>query len=115
MVLEESKAGNIGCAKVDGQSLSCEYALEDIRGRVEVLGKMGPGNYYSLKANLDENERRTKIVSVKHERNTYFPANTFGKSAEHSDPIINWYTKFLSAMGEPSLWHASKVSDLHAL
>ena len=48
------------------------------------------------------------------DENIYFPANTFGKSAEHSDPIINWYTKFLSAMGEPSLWHASKVSDLHA-
>jgi hypothetical protein len=60
MDLEETKARNIGCAKVDGQSFSCEYALEDIRGKVEVSGKMGPGNYYSLKANLDERTGEAK-------------------------------------------------------
>jgi hypothetical protein len=60
MDLEESKARNIGCAKVDEQSFSCEYALEDIRGKVEVSGKMGPGNYYSLKANLDERTGEAK-------------------------------------------------------
>ena len=46
--------------------------------------------------------------------NTYFPASAFGKSAKSSDLSTRWYSKFLSAMGEPSLWHASRVSNLHA-
>ena len=60
MELEESKAKTIGCAKVDEQRFYCEYALEDARGRVEVSGTMGSGNYYSLKANLDETRGEPK-------------------------------------------------------
>jgi hypothetical protein len=54
MDLEQSKAKIVGCDRVDGQSFSCEYELEDIKGRVEVSGKMVPGNYYTLNANLKE-------------------------------------------------------------
>ena len=52
--LEQSKAKIISSAKVDAQSFYCEYALEDIRGRVEISGRIVEGNYYSLKADLEE-------------------------------------------------------------
>jgi hypothetical protein len=45
---------------------------------------------------------------------TYFRANTFGKSSAYSDSLAKWYSRFLSAMDEPSLWHASMTSNLHS-
>ena len=60
MDLERSNARIIGIAKIDAQSFYCEYAFEDIRGRVEISGRMVPGNYYSLKADLDEKQSEAK-------------------------------------------------------
>jgi len=60
MDLEQSKAKIISSAKVDAQSFYCEYALEDIRGRVEISGRIVPGNYYSLKADLEEKRGEAK-------------------------------------------------------
>jgi hypothetical protein len=60
MDLEQSKAKIISSAKIDAQSFYCEYALEDIRGRVEISGRIAPGNYYSLKADLEEKRGEAK-------------------------------------------------------
>ncbi|SRR6266496_2846810 len=52
--LDESKAKIVSSDNLDATSFYFEYALEDIRGRVEISGRKGPGKYYSLKADLDE-------------------------------------------------------------
>ena len=39
----------------------------------------------------------------------YFPAGVFGDNAKLNTLKIEWYSKFLNAMREPSLWEASKT------
>lgn len=51
--LNQSKA-KIGSDKLDERSFILEYTLEDVRGRVEISGRKDMGNYYSLKAEVDE-------------------------------------------------------------
>jgi hypothetical protein len=51
--LNQSKA-KIGNNKLDARSFYFEYTLEDSRGRVEISGRKDIGNYYSLKADVDE-------------------------------------------------------------
>jgi hypothetical protein len=45
---------------------------------------------------------------------TYFPVNTFGQSVVYSDFLAGYYSGFLSIMDEPSLFQASRNSNLHA-
>ena len=52
--LDESKARIVSSDNLDATSFYFEYALEDIKGRVEISGRKGPGKYYTLKADLDE-------------------------------------------------------------
>ena len=52
--LDQSKAKIIGGDNLEANSFYFEYTLEDIRGRVEISGRKDMGNYYSLKADVDE-------------------------------------------------------------
>jgi hypothetical protein len=58
--LDESKAKIVSSDNLDATSFYFEYALEDIRGRVEISGRKGPGKYYSLQADLDEKKGEAK-------------------------------------------------------
>jgi hypothetical protein len=51
--LNQSNA-KIGSNKLEARSFYFEYTLEDVRGRVEISGRKDIGNYYSLKADVDE-------------------------------------------------------------
>lgn len=42
-------------------------------------------------------------------QSTYFPTGVLGEDAKEDSFKIEWYSKFLSAMQEPSLWQASKI------
>jgi hypothetical protein len=42
-------------------------------------------------------------------QSTYFPAGVLGEDSKEDNFKVDWYTKFLSAMREPSLWEASKT------
>jgi hypothetical protein len=42
-------------------------------------------------------------------QSNYFPAETPGESAKLDDFKTQWYSKFLNAMHEPSLWEMSKT------
>jgi len=44
------------------------------------------------------------------ERMQYFPANIFYDSPVLDAGVIKWYSKYLSVLGEPSLWAESKDS-----
>ncbi|HUS09628.1 MAG TPA: hypothetical protein VMZ30_04105 [Pyrinomonadaceae bacterium] len=57
--LNHSKA-KIGSDKLDARSFYFEYTVEDVRGRVEISGRKDMGNYYSLKADVDEKTGEAK-------------------------------------------------------
>jgi hypothetical protein len=57
--LAQSKATITG-ETLDAGSFYLEYTLEDIKGKVEISGRKHTGNYYSLKADLDETQGETK-------------------------------------------------------
>ena len=42
-------------------------------------------------------------------QSSYFPASVLGENAKVDTLKIEWYSKFLTAMREPSLWEASKT------
>ena len=50
-------------------------------------------------------------VSVSSQQDVqYFPAGTFSDSAVLDSAIVRWYSKQLNALGEPSLWAASRAA-----
>ena len=42
-------------------------------------------------------------------QSSYFPATVLGENAKVDSLKIEWYSKFLTAMHEPSLWEASQT------
>lgn len=52
--LRESKAKIVSSRDLDAISFRFEYTFGDITGNIEVSGRKFPGNYYSLKADLEE-------------------------------------------------------------
>jgi hypothetical protein len=58
--LNKSKTRIVSSDYLDATSFYFEYALEDIKGRVEISGRKIPGNYYTLKADLDEKKGDSK-------------------------------------------------------
>jgi hypothetical protein len=58
--LEGCKAKIVKSADVNVTGFDIEYTLEEIRGRVEISGNKDPGNYYSLKADLEEKSGEAK-------------------------------------------------------
>ena len=47
-------------------------------------------------------------------QSAYFPTGILGEDAKEDNFKVEWYSKFLSAMGEPSLWKASHGQTAHA-
>lgn len=58
--LDESKAKILGSNNIGVTGFCFEYALGAIGGRLEISGAKSPGNYYSLKADLDEKTGQAK-------------------------------------------------------
>jgi hypothetical protein len=57
--LNQSKA-KIDKDKLEERSFILEYSLQDVSGRVEISGRKAMGNFYTVKADIDEKTGEAK-------------------------------------------------------
>ena len=55
--LKETKATIVSSKNADARSFQIEYALDNVKGTIDISATRGPDRFYTLKANLNEKSK----------------------------------------------------------
>ncbi len=83
---------------------------------VGYINKKGEFVWQTLKWNVKAEEENAAPNPVKSRIRLvdYFPPLVFDETEDSNDYTVEWYSKHLEAMQEPSLWLASRSAEAHA-